>query len=570
MKITLPLLIILVSIIYGLPHIILGAKLGINYDPLVISVNSPVARDKTFAYAPQTSYVTKGDFFVKDVYVSEYSAYPTPFLGESFPSIIMALLSTVTNSVDKAFVVADFIFPPIIFFLLFYIAKMFIKNNFFALSVAALTAVARDFISVIPNPWATLDYFFHVNNQNYHLFLSRNFHPQVTFIFFLLAFIFLIKVVAYPDKKIFVIIFGITFGLLSYSYIFYWTYFLFFYCLVFLYFMFKRNLKILTVLFLSGSIFLLISSYYFINLYRFYNLPIAADFILKSSLEGQPFEWTIFRYLFLSLLFAYIFKKRGDKYAVFFLIMISAVFIAFSSRIILGQDLETLHYLRRAAMPFATIGFFIIVFFFIEENKRIVTLISSTILIISLIFALRVQIISTNKISQYHVRNIDQEIVFDWLEKNTPTDSVIGSLNTDFNSILPIYSHNKVYFPPTDRTITPTQEGVTRFAILSNLLGIQVTDQQKMLENKSLVTYLFVYQAYLPGGRGLSVNSLRNKQAKEKVKELSSTWQQAINNFKLDYLVITPKELNFIHPNTIHLQPITSLNQYIVFKAKRI
>ena len=569
MKILLPLLIIVMSVIYGLPHLIIVKKLGQSYDPLVISASSPVARDKTFAYAPFVKFILKGNIFLGESYTKEYSSYPTPFLGETFPSIIMAILSLATGSIDRAFLAADFIFPPIILVLIFLIAKIYIKSNYYALSVAFLTSVARDFISVIPAPKATYEYFAYLKDQNYHLFLSRNFHPQITFIFFLLAFIFLIKMISFPQRKLYLIFFSVSFSLLSYSYIFYWTYFLFFYCMVIFYFLIKKNMIVLKNLFIAGLFFLLMSAYYFINLYQFYNLPIASDFILKSSLKDHPFAWTVFRYFFLSLLFLYIFKDKGEKYFLFFLMIISAVLIAISSKVITGQDLETLHYLRRAAMQFATVGFFIIIYRFINSSKKTVRIVSSLLIIFSLIFAFRVQSISAAKVSQSHLRNTDQEVVLEWLNSNTPKDSVISSLNTDFNSILPIYTDNKIFFPPTDRTITPTEEGIKRFAILANLLGITENNQKLMLQDKNLVTYLFIYQAYIPG-KGLSVNSPRNLLAQNELDRLSFFWEEELKNFQLDYLVITPKEIKYVQPNTRYLQVITSINEYIILKVHRI
>ena len=130
MKILLPLLIIVMSVIYGLPHLIIVKKLGQSYDPLVISASSPVARDKTFAYAPFVKFILKGNIFLGESYTKEYSSYPTPFLGETFPSIIMAILSLATGSIDRAFLAADFIFPPIILVLIFLIAKIYIKSNY--------------------------------------------------------------------------------------------------------------------------------------------------------------------------------------------------------------------------------------------------------------------------------------------------------------------------------------------------------------------------------------------------------------------------------------------------------
>ena len=129
----LPGFVILVSFFYGLPNIIMTNKLGSDYNPLVISGKSPIARDEAFAYAPFVNYILEGKLFLRDAYVVEYANYPTPFLGETVPSLIFAALAKLTGSVEKAFIAADFIFPPIIFLLFYILISFFIKHKIMTL-----------------------------------------------------------------------------------------------------------------------------------------------------------------------------------------------------------------------------------------------------------------------------------------------------------------------------------------------------------------------------------------------------------------------------------------------------
>ena len=74
-QIILSVLVILVSFIYGLPNIIMANKLGSDYNPLVISQKSPIARDEAFAYAPEVNYILKGHFFLKDASSNQIYAF---------------------------------------------------------------------------------------------------------------------------------------------------------------------------------------------------------------------------------------------------------------------------------------------------------------------------------------------------------------------------------------------------------------------------------------------------------------------------------------------------------------
>lgn len=564
-RILLPSLIVLVSFIYGLPHIILTSKLGAEYTPFSISGESRIARDETYAYAPEVNYILKGHLFLKDAYVSEYANYPTPFMGESVPSIVFALLSKLTGSMENAFIAADFIFPPIIFLLFFLLTRRFVKNNLLASSIAFVAVVARDFIAVVPYPQQTFQYLTIAEGQDYLLYFSRAFHPQLTFIFFALAFMFFLNLVEKPNSKKFLVLSGISFGVLFYSYVFYWTYFVVFLGLNSIYFLARREKSIIIALLKSSAISLMIAIPYLFNMYKFYQLDLATDFVTKSSLQNMPLPITLVRYLLVAVLFFITAKKRNNKFFVFLSFLLAGVLITPISKLLIGQDLETFHYLRRALMPFATIAFFITIYSAIKNKRYLNGFLSIVLFITFITFALNTQIIVSRKIKDSHVRNHDQERVSSWLNANTPKDSVVGSLSTDFESLVPVYTQNKVFFPPTDRTIMPTSEGVTRYAILSNILGVDMSWQKKNLDN--IVSYLFIYQSYNPN-LNLDLNSPKRFLAEGEIEKVSQNWQNEVNKFKLDYVVVTPEEKLVVNPNSRFLYQVASFGDYRIYNYK--
>lgn len=563
----LPFLIILISLIYGFPHVLLISRLGANYTPLALTGESRIARDEAFAYAPEVNYILKGHFFLKDAYVTEYANYPTPFMGESAPSLVFALLAKLTGSVENAFIAADFIFPPIIFVLLYIITNKFVKNKLYSAAVAFLTVIARDFIAVIPFPHETFQYLTFAEGQNYLLYFSRAFHPQLTFIFFSLSFIFLLKLINSSTSKKYILSLGLLSGILFYSYIFYWTYFAAFYLMVFAYFLIKKERKILTSLALSGSVALIIAIPYLYNIYKFYQLNIAADFIAKSSLNNVPLPVTLFRYfLIATLLFLCVIKKE-EKYKVFVIFILAGVLIAPVSKLILGQDLETFHYLRRALMPFATIAFFSSLYFVLKAQKTLFNILAFVILAAFTIFGFNVQAIASGKIQSAHVRDLNREEVFDWLRANTPKDSVVGSLNTDFESLIPAYTNNRVFFPPTDRTITPTYEGVTRYTIVANLLGVSPDWQKKNLDK--IISYLFVYQSY-DDNRSLNLSSNKRKESEDEINiQAQGLWKESLKKYKLDYVVVTPEEMGQIKIDYNLLKNEVTIANYYIYAMNK-
>src|SRR3989344_2793586 len=241
-RLLIPLCIILVSVIYGLGNLYLYLINNKNLDLLELTQTSRITRDEIFAYAPFVNHILKGNYFLRDVYTHEYSNYPSPFIGETAPALVFAVLTMITGSIEKSFVVADFIFPPIIFLLFYFFMRFFVKNKLFSIAVAFLVVMMRDFIAVIPYPKAVIDYLLTSDNQLFGLIFSRSFHPQLTFIFFLASVLSFFRLITRPSRLLLVIT-GIFSAILFYSYIFYWTYFLAFMGLAFLYFVFEKDFK---------------------------------------------------------------------------------------------------------------------------------------------------------------------------------------------------------------------------------------------------------------------------------------------------------------------------------------
>lgn len=565
-KIVLSAFIILVSVIYGLPNIILTAKLGKDYQPLVITRESPYAKDETYAYAPQVKHILEGNISVGEVYVKEYQNLPTPFFGETLPSWLMAALASVTGSIPSAFIAADFIFPPIVFLLLLAITRIYIKNFLFAASVAFLIVIARDLIAVIPYPHSIYQYLTVAEQRNQFLYFSRAFHPQVTFVVFAIAFITLFNLLKSPNSLKLRLIHGVTFGLLFYSYVFYWTYFIVFFASVTVLNFLKRDTVRIKAQVGSTIFAFLIGIPYFVNMYNFYQLDVASDFIAKSSLSYLDLPPTLLRYLIIILAFWVITRLKGEKFSLLTLFVISGLAIPVISKIVIGQDLETFHYLRRAMMPFASLALFCIVYLLIHKNKVLVNLIVILILSIAALIGIKTQIVAASTVANFHILDENLKAVFAWLNQNTAKDSIVGSIDTFFNRYLPVYTNNKIYFPPTDRTIMTATEGVKRYAILANLLGINTDWQKQNLDNT--LSYMFIYQAYTEG-IGLDLTSPKRYEAERLIDQISEESRQTLTSVhNLDYIVVTPQELSLVSPDTEYLVPQTSISDYLIFKVK--
>jgi hypothetical protein len=233
---------------------------------------------------------------------------------------------------------------------------------------------------------------------------------------------------------------------------------------------------------------------------------------------------------------------------------------------IIGKDLETLHYIRRGIMPFATIAFFITIYYIFVNNRLFLKAFSILVFITLLTFGLSIQIKATKNIRMSQAKNEELHAVFDWFNHYTQKYSIIGSVNTSLNMLIPVYTTNKIYFPPTYRSITPTYEEIERYAILSNLLGINLGDQKKELDNNA--SHIFSFQAYNQQKHKFEIDSKRSILAESQLDTLSSiNLKSLITKYRIDYIVITPDEIKNIHPHFELLRPLTSINGYLIFKV---
>lgn len=565
-----------VSLIYGLPHIYLASKLGNSYSPLIVSGYSPIAYDEGTLYSPAVNYILQGHLLLQDPYVAEYSNTPTTFVGESASAIIMAMLSLLTGSIEKAFIAADFIFPAAIFTLLYFFASHFIKNHYFAMSAAFVAAISRDFIAMIPNPFAMWNYLKYAESPNEFLYLARAFHPQVSLVFFALGVLLLANLIKRRSAKLATVL-GVVFGLAFFTYIFYWTYLLVVIVLTGIYFALRRDKHMVSHLFLSLTIGLVLAIPYLWNTYIFYTSKLAEDFTQKYTIMGAPVPVTIFRYIILAVALYLIsniknMKQLGTKRDLiyFYIILIFVgILIPLLFKLVLNRDLVVLHYIRRALAPFATIAVFVIAYnlaVYYKIATKQLTIFAAVFLILATVFAVRIQIISSQSVKYAQKDNKNLRTIYKYLDNFTERYSTVGSLDEDLNSYLPTYTQNKVFFPPTLRTITPTGEDVQRYAIISNLLGENIDMQKQNLDN--YLSYIFYFQAFNQAKNKFDPQSSKVIIAKNTLEVFAKqNFPDQLKKYKLDYLIISPNELSWVKPQYKYLKPTTSINGYIIFKV---
>ena len=184
------------GLIVGLPHILIPHFIApAVYDPLQFSYGkgSSITMEEVYTYVPEVKEILEGRFWVTDTQVAEYNGRPSPFAGETGLAWVMAGLAKLTGSMEKAFMLADFVFPAMTFLLSYAIVRRLTKNKFVGMAASVVLVLWPELVALIPYPDAIFSSWKAAFDPRDFLFISRNFHPQLSLPVYLFAFLLLMK-----------------------------------------------------------------------------------------------------------------------------------------------------------------------------------------------------------------------------------------------------------------------------------------------------------------------------------------------------------------------------------------
>ena len=382
-----------IGLIVGLPHILIpGIIAPGKYDPLQLnsdSGGSPITMEEVYTYVPEVREILEGKFWVTDTQVAEYNGQSTPFVGETGLAWIMAGLAKLTGSIQNAFMVADFIFPAVTFLLVYAIVWLFTKSQVISATAGTVLVVWPEILVLFPYPNALISAVKSAFDPRDFLFISRNFHPQLSLPAILGAFLLVLS--ALEKRKIWLsVLAGMSFGFLFYTYIFNWTAFglgLSIFGFIAICETFHREvsqtsryrfLKHLLIIVATAAILALP---YFLQTWQFRQSGLAADFFTKLSLPKRGFfdliarQW-IFVIIYILLLFRLKSNKESPRVRketplrniLFLCFWIAPLILPDLMQNILGRDLEGKHWARRIAYPFGIMGLSIAASQIINKN----------------------------------------------------------------------------------------------------------------------------------------------------------------------------------------------------------
>jgi len=464
----------LISLVFGFYHFMIPRwEEKINYSPLVLNQDSSsVTFDEAISYAPKVREILDGHWKLSDPFIFEYKNTASPFVGETLPAMIMAGLSKLSGRVTEGFILADFIWPPMVFLSLSYFIYLLTKKFFLAPVVALIVMFWEHYLSWMPYlPSVIKNIISSLNTGAYSRFI-RSFHPQISFFFFVLFLIFLWQGLSQKKSlnlKIKLAL-GISLGLLFYSYLFFWTYALGWLLLIMLEAGWKKNWVLFKGLAwaLTGAIILALP--YLINLWIFRQLPLSDSFIANSNyLPILGYRKDIG--LMLIMLVVSRVMAKNNKLARFFqwFYLTGLILVV----IVLGLDLSIDdmigHWMGRVVHPLTIIfGLGLL----IRQLKKNYLYFSIAACLLLLGYQARIhQRYFKNHAYLFHLEPERLE-AFEWLNQNTQKDSVVLTTSLVNNLYLPIYTHNNSFIPRAPQSLTPSQEALERFLLVYKKLNV--------------------------------------------------------------------------------------------------
>lgn len=487
---------VIIGSIVGLPHIVIPKIISPQkYDPLqfIDGEGSSITMEEVYTYVPEVREILEGKFWVTDAQVVEYNGRPTPFAGETGLAWVMAALAKLTGSMENAFMAADFLFPAITFLLVYAIVMSFVKDKIVALTSGAVVVLWPELVALFPYPAALTSAFKSAFNPRDFLFISRNFHPQLSLAAYLLALWSLLRsdlATARSDLSR-TIMSGLAIGFLFYTYIFNWTAFGLGLILLSMYkiaaLVVKRSDpprsdlrgsdlgKLLIVILVAG----LVAIPYFLQVWEFRQTGLATDFFQKLSLPKRGFfDLTVRHWIFVIFYILLVFRPKSNKDSpcsgkenplrkiLFLCFWIALLVLPDLMQNIFGRDLEGKHWVRRIGYPMSIMGLGLLIGEIREIRdiwKKWIDAAAGLVLAGALVYGILVQVNMSRKAAFAYAVDEKKQEFYEFINTKLPAGSVVASLDWETIVNIPAKTHGFNFSPIGMRTIATTDETLDRF-----------------------------------------------------------------------------------------------------------
>jgi len=455
--------------------LLLAILLGfLTFYPQIIAINGsdnfngvyPTNNDDEIYYLTRGQEVLDGHSNLSNSYLWEHKTGPP--LQFWVPDYIAAKGASLLGfGLVEGYITYDFVFPLILVLLGYLILYRVTKSTTLSLA-SSIFLYLGIFLSLFGRPVS----------------------PQLTFVFFLTLFLFLINYLR-SKRNLWLVLAALNLGFLFYIYTYYWTYFFVlipvFLVLALLLLRDRTDFRKWGALIMGA---LVLGVPYYIQTIKSVSLSSYGDTIARVGMLNTHFPsglTIIFWSIIITLVFLVLYKRnviKSNPLNVFLLSAVISTAVVTNQHIITGKNLEfSSHYLPLSVFVFVFSSAYLIGQL-IKLKPRIEKGVLFTILVLVLIFSVpraSALLSSQQQLSEGEVHRQRYGEIFEWLKNNTKKDSVVYA-NQELSSLIPAYTHNNVFYAREANLYFLSNEEVKKRFIINNYF--EDVDKEFLLKNE--------------------------------------------------------------------------------------
>lgn len=483
----------------------------------------------------------EGNFALTDPINYEHKNDKLPWAA--IPFWIIGGIAYLIRSIDYSLILVVAVFSFLNFFIQYYFIKKLTNNAFISILGVFLIPLSHVFMS---SPSRMIYFLF--NYTSFDRFLWTSIPRRQVEIFFLFLPLLLFYLAYIHRSKILATISGLFVGLAAETYIYYFTFEIAGVFLLFLLSRYQKNVEDIKLVGTALISSLLFSLPYVIKTQAFkYDFAHALQYLsrlgLVESRAINTFYISLFFVLFLAVFFMY-FSLIGKRERSFY--FLNAFFIGnlilYNQHLITGLQLQTWHWLTITGRPWMLIMMLYLFNSYIQrkENKVLINFSISVLVMLVIAWSLWANIGVAQNLAKYYEVGEEYTGAFEWLNKNTPKDSVVLSPSFIISANIPLRTHNNVYLVNGFDSAARDCELLYRSMVSMKVLNVSSekifnADAKSLTSAESLPTYLFHMRHYpeIP-------ETLRQKLTD--LYRFIKVRPDDLFSYKLDYILLGKKE----------------------------
>lgn len=541
---------VVVGAIYASHHFFIPKFLAVSeevYYPITIKTYY----DEAIFYAPRANAAFLGQWMVGDFGLGEHPNSPSllPILNP----IVLGKLGLAAGSMRAGFIVSDFLFPALIFLIIYFLVWEITSRRIPALLFSSLFIFAPKFGLYVP-PVSFLNLRELIKSALPFLKTEEVLHfsqfeePKITFLFMSLCFYFIYRALK-RNERFTVYIAGISFGLLFYTYLYDWVSSLVALAITGAIFLFQKDYRRAKQAALIIGIGAAVSGFYWYNLWQILHLPNYQDIIARAGGEFSHHirfltVWKSYiRALVLIAGLWFLWLKKEKNAAIFLSAFLLAYFMVVNAQVITGFNPHPDHWYRVQFFPIA-LTIFLLGLRFFDRYLKVSSLYAFLFLLYFYAAVFYSQVMYSIQYADAYGIDKDKLASYEWLNQHVPLGSVVGSISPSVNWDIQLHTHDKSFLPFGFSTLASDKELWERFMNMSKIFGVSPQNFISVFMQNSMGFYLF-NEEYGSHNFDSSFRGYKRKVPDYIVEEKINSYQEYLKSsslgipYHLDYLYVS-------------------------------